>query len=345
MEPEVRNALLTEVQHSTARAKLTVQAISIVAVLIPIFLDDRIWVACGALAPLVVCAMAGLMALSQSRSMVMSRLAAPAFVLLETGFFCLEARALGPEGIVWCVPIVTTIALAAALFFSRFPDYLVAALGSWVVLFGVTGGSLLTVFVWYLLLTFAVVVSAIGMVMQRAFSGLVGRLMMARVQFEILANTDDLTALSNRRRFLEELHRALQEDGRVLVMVDIDHFKQINDRYGHPTGDIVIRAVAEHMMTLEGCIACGRLGGEEFAAVLTVPINLAAAACEPMRTALRAATLPVTISVGIVSATAGESVRQILGRADIQLYKAKAHGRDCIAVEGVIAPQPVTVPF
>jgi diguanylate cyclase (GGDEF)-like protein len=125
-------------------------------------------------------------------------------------------------------------------------------------------------------------------------------------------------------------------------MVDIDHFKRINDTYGHPVGDEVIRVVAERLRdALRDADVLGRYGGEEFA--LIVPQTGAAAAelaerlrhvvsGNPVPTA--AGPLPVTISVGLACLDgADEDLRQLLSRADGALYQAKQAGRDrvCIA--------------
>jgi len=166
-------------------------------------------------------------------------------------------------------------------------------------------------------------------------------------QVRRMATVDGLTGLYNRNHFFAEADRQLRGALRyrqpiAAVMVDIDHFKRINDTYGHPVGDEVIRVVAERLRdALRDADVLGRYGGEEFA--LIVPQTGAAAAelaerlrhvvsGNPVPTA--AGPLPVTISVGLACLDgADEDLRQLLSRADGALYQAKQAGRDrvCIA--------------
>jgi len=166
-------------------------------------------------------------------------------------------------------------------------------------------------------------------------------------QVRRMATVDGLTGLYNRNHFFAEADRQLRGALRhrqpiAAVMVDIDHFKRINDTYGHPVGDEVIRVVAERLRAgLRDGDVLGRYGGEEFA--LIVPQTGAAAAdlAERLRQVVSghpvptaAGPLPVTISVGLACLDgADEDLRQLLSRADGALYRAKQSGRDrvCIA--------------
>lgn len=166
----------------------------------------------------------------------------------------------------------------------------------------------------------------------------------ARGQLLQLSRTDRLTGLWTRgywdERCNEEWQRARRNGEEVsLVMFDIDHFKRINDTYGHPTGDEAIRLVArlfkEHSRETD---ICGRYGGEEFVAVL--PDTNAAGAqiyCERLRQAVAAQSIPApgeqavqfTISLGIAELDdATASAHQWLERADQALYRAKTGGRN-----------------
>jgi diguanylate cyclase (GGDEF)-like protein len=155
---------------------------------------------------------------------------------------------------------------------------------------------------------------------------------------------DALTGLWNRRWFMEQALRAFsvaQRDGRQvsLVMVDVDHFKKFNDRFGHDAGDLVLKTVGAALadMTCEGLMPC-RLGGEEF--VLLCPDTSSADAAvhaDRVRAALAGVRLmhagadlpPVTASCGIAaSPTHGARVEDVLAAADRALYQAKAAGRD-----------------
>ena len=160
------------------------------------------------------------------------------------------------------------------------------------------------------------------------------------------ANRDSLTGLFNRRHvtaFCEPLGEAVNA-GRepvTLCMIDVDHFKQVNDRYGHPVGDEVLRAVGELLgaRLREGdCLA--RIGGEEFMIVLrhcdasrgrrvaeSVRHNVAAS---EIRT--RAGEVPITVSVGVAQWGPGERLDDVIRRADHTLYGAKQSGRDRVEV-------------
>lgn len=159
-----------------------------------------------------------------------------------------------------------------------------------------------------------------------------------------LATHDALTGLFNRRelnRFLEEEAERATRFGRrfSLILFDLDHFKAINDRYGHQTGDGVLREVASR---ISGCVRevdrVARYGGEELAVVL-IELDRAAAVAVTNRilTALRSEpikteggeALTITASAGVATLPddAG-SVKQLIGRADRALYAAKRAGRD-----------------
>ncbi|GHB19339.1 GGDEF domain-containing protein [Salinicola rhizosphaerae] len=156
-----------------------------------------------------------------------------------------------------------------------------------------------------------------------------------------LATTDSLTGLYNRRALLRAAIQALREDRRAplsLLLLDIDHFKRINDAHGHPIGDDVLKTLARRMSSwLRAGTLIGRIGGEEFAIVL--PHTQAAEAlaiAERLRQAVASApvalsgqlTLSITLSIGITQRQDGDSLRTLVQRADHALYRAKAEGRN-----------------
>ncbi len=156
-----------------------------------------------------------------------------------------------------------------------------------------------------------------------------------------LANIDPLTEILNRRAFFERagLAVARAEAGESLsaVMVDIDHFKQVNDRHGHDVGDRVIRAVAQEAARIAP--DAGRLGGEEFAFLLE---GEAAARDGQLAEALRAkcselrfdgadGPFAISCSLGVAGWTPGTTIDQLLRRADLALYEAKRAGRNRVA--------------
>ncbi|NMG15908.1 sensor domain-containing diguanylate cyclase [Aromatoleum bremense] len=162
-----------------------------------------------------------------------------------------------------------------------------------------------------------------------------------------LATTDTLTALPNRRSFMAGLEAAAadarrhpERSGGVLLMMDIDHFKRINDTWGHPVGDVVLQHVAQVIRSsLRQADIAGRLGGEEFGAVLyAIDLKDGEALAERLRATLAdtpaptaAGNIDVRISIGVAPLT-GDDTSQILSYADKALYAAKAAGRNRVWV-------------
>ena len=156
------------------------------------------------------------------------------------------------------------------------------------------------------------------------------------------AQRDPLTELPNRRALEEHYHVPGEGDPALcLAMCDIDHFKQVNDRFGHAVGDRVLRAIGGALA--ESCAGhlVARYGGEEFAILFTgVPLAEAEALLDRARATvagkryrLRESDAPlgtITFSTGLTCAAAGETLGTVLGRADRLLYAAKAEGRNCI---------------
>ncbi len=167
-----------------------------------------------------------------------------------------------------------------------------------------------------------------------------------RRMLEELAIQDPLTGLHNRRYFMmsaSEHHRLAIRNGHpmCILMVDLDHFKRINDTFGHATGDQVIRLTSDVLRNeLRASDILARFGGEEFIACLPETEQTAAVvAAERIRSSLEGSTIPisagedavlqVTASIGIaVSAQGSESLNGLIERADQALYEAKHRGRN-----------------
>ena len=155
------------------------------------------------------------------------------------------------------------------------------------------------------------------------------------------ATTDHLSRVYNRGAFFEELTDARQNLGRdeslSLLLLDIDRFKAINDRYGHDVGDHAIRAVADAARTCGASV--GRVGGDEFCILLKGHnLNQAlvvAAALQQRLAEVRLETadglISVTCSLGVGELHSGDTVDDLMKRADLALYRAKDEGRNCIA--------------
>jgi diguanylate cyclase (GGDEF)-like protein len=162
----------------------------------------------------------------------------------------------------------------------------------------------------------------------------------------LLATTDSLTGLVNRRAFFERTDTARLLATRLrspisLMMIDIDHFKKLNDRFGHATGDEALCLFADTVrLALRDHDIMGRLGGEEFALVLPgTDLEGAKHAAERLRTAVAAVVLPtsgnqytMTVSIGVVVIDPHEHINSALARADHALYAAKSAGRDRVEV-------------
>lgn len=161
----------------------------------------------------------------------------------------------------------------------------------------------------------------------------------ANARLELLAVTDGLTGLWNHRRFREELELRYAEHRRLgqpfsVMMIDVDHFKEYNDTFGHPAGDIVLKDVAGMLRaTCRGHESVARYGGEEFAIVLTATTaEQAYLAAERYRKAIAEHDWPhrpITVSIGVATTTpelAGPN--ELLADADAALYRSKQNGRN-----------------
>jgi len=199
---------------------------------------------------------------------------------------------------------------------------------------------------WFMALTLATLLYAVG----TAF------LILALVQDRTIrlhrdaASTDPLTGLFNRRAFLDYAQKLIVRCARkhqpvTLLMFDLDHFKSVNDRFGHATGDEALKLFAR---TASACMraddAIGRLGGEEFAAVVPGGEVVASGIAERIRAAFEAAgvivdghQLNATVSIGAAWTSRNVALDKVLAAADAALYRAKESGRNRM----VLADMPI----
>ncbi len=194
---------------------------------------------------------------------------------------------------------------------------------------------------------FVALAGAAGLVAWRLNENVRERMRAAQDALESLARTDDLTGLPNRRWLHDELNREFARARRQsleirAVMVDLDHFKGFNDRFGHGEGDALLRELAnEWRSVLRVSDFLARVGGEEFV-VLLPDCSPADAAAVIER--LRAATpRGETCSAGIACWDGTETAEELIQRADQMLYRAKAGGRNCVfssESERSLAPVP-----
>lgn len=170
------------------------------------------------------------------------------------------------------------------------------------------------------------------------------KLAVANVHLESIASLDSLTGAWNRRSFERsadlEINRARRYQYSLsLMMIDIDHFKKVNDRFGHPVGDtVLIRLVELLQHACRETDFLARLGGEEF--VMVVPhagAPEAVALAERIRQRVSSHDFPqvgsVTVSIGVAEYNPGESLECVVGRADKALYAAKASGRNRVRLD------------
>jgi diguanylate cyclase (GGDEF)-like protein len=187
--------------------------------------------------------------------------------------------------------------------------------------------------------------------MARKLAGREEELQIANQHLGELASLDGLTGLANRRGFDRELEREWQRAAErsqplALMMIDIDHFKLFNDRYGHVRGDACLRAVGEtlSLVTLEEAVLVARYGGEEFALLLPgLDIARTTALAEEARRAIEdllivhdeASSGFVTISIGVESQVPepGQSAADLVEAADRALYAAKRRGRNTVVAQ------------
>lgn len=157
------------------------------------------------------------------------------------------------------------------------------------------------------------------------------------------ANTDALTGIGNRRATEAALEEATQESALTnlpmsVILLDLDRFKMINDEYGHSTGDSVLSEVADVIFrNSRGSDAVGRWGGEEFVVVMpNASLEDAVEVAERIRHAvatMRKPTVRTTLSAGVSVARPGEPFKDVMMRADLALYRAKATGRNKVCTE------------
>ena len=167
------------------------------------------------------------------------------------------------------------------------------------------------------------------------------------------ASTDHLTGLANRRRFERQLEREVARTARhgrpfSLITIDIDHFKLINDTYGHEAGDEAIKSLARVLQQgTRGIDLAARIGGEEFGVILTeTSLPGAVEVAERLRMTLKSVEI---LPVGQIAASFGvaecpsqaETARELLARADAALYEAKRDGRDRVARASEVNPNSI----
>ncbi|ADZ91011.1 GGDEF domain-containing protein [Marinomonas mediterranea] len=190
------------------------------------------------------------------------------------------------------------------------------------------------------ILSFVVAIGVVAIVTNHV----VGRLRTLNKSLQDLAEKDELTGLSNRRKVLADAVNVFADsiinyEPCAMAIADLDHFKRINDTYGHDAGDTVLKAVASEMLRqLPSEVKVGRYGGEEFIFVMpSTNLNDATSEMEHLREVIESLeistpngiVIPVTISIGVASLDSDTSrYEEIITQADKALYQAKDNGRN-----------------
>ncbi len=167
------------------------------------------------------------------------------------------------------------------------------------------------------------------------------------------ASVDPLTGMFNRRGFAEATERLIEREAKAgrpatVLAFDIDHFKSINDRFGHAAGDEILKKFAAVVVnTLRITDLSGRVGGEEFAALLPCSVQEAVVAADRVRYAFETAGIAVdgaqvvtTVSIGVAGGQAGTDLDVLLAAADGALYAAKRNGRNRVEAAAEVEPPP-----
>ena len=226
----------------------------------------------------------------------------------------------------------------------RWPAFLVPVLHGFVLMLPIVLGDLLMPTdekfgssIWVMVFSIELVLYAVGTVFV-IFMLVSERTVSAH---KTAASVDPLTGMFNRRGFAEACGRVIEREAKAgrplcVMIFDIDHFKGINDRFGHPAGDEILKLFATVVVNnLRLSDLSGRIGGEEFAALLPCPLDEGVVAAERVREAFEASGIvceegkvDTTVSIGVAGGPAGTELEVLLAAADTALYQAKRGGRN-----------------
>jgi diguanylate cyclase (GGDEF)-like protein len=226
----------------------------------------------------------------------------------------------------------------------RWPAFLVPVLHGFVLMLPIVLGDLLQPAdekfgssIWVMVFSIELVLYAVGTVFV-IFMLVSERTVTAH---KTAAAVDPLTGMFNRRGFAEACARVIEREAKAgrplcVMIFDIDHFKGINDRFGHPAGDEILKLFATVVVNnLRLSDLSGRIGGEEFAALLPCPLDEGVVAAERVREAFEASGIvceegkvDTTVSIGVAGGPAGTELEVLLAAADTALYQAKRGGRN-----------------
>jgi diguanylate cyclase (GGDEF)-like protein len=234
-------------------------------------------------------------------------------------------------------PLYALLFITLGFMAATYPPYGVALMGSLMTTsyLLVVSAPAVTAEVLFVAVVMAIYTALCVMVSANSWAAYDRQMLLIRTQ-KLLAATDELTGSPNRRAFLDRLARAIGEvtpgRGAAVCLVDLDGFKEVNDREGHLAGDDVLKVVAGALAAaVRETDTVARLGGDEFAVLArTGPDLPGALLAERLRTAVASvgAARGVTASVGVTTLVAGDDVEAVLHRADEAMYRAKTSGGD-----------------
>ncbi|WP_295465069.1 GGDEF domain-containing protein [uncultured Pseudomonas sp.] len=281
------------------------------------------------------------LAMSTARRFLSWRLFALIFVVFEALAFRFQIAGMGEAGHAWMIPIAIIITLGSTILFAHVLDYGVAAGAVWLVLFQ---GQLDSVGPQTLPLLVAMIVAGmvLGLLLSATFVRIVDSTLQLKESYRLQAETDALTGIANRRALMLDLERVCAEPSPdwYFVMLDIDDFKRINDRFGHDVGDLVLRETAATLARHFPDGYFGRLGGEEFGVLLTseddreLTLRLQGL-LDDIRGNTQAGSC-FSFSAGVTRLASGSLPSELLKQADGELYQAKRAGKDRVHYRGAM---------
>lgn len=281
------------------------------------------------------------LAMATARRFAVWRLFALVFVLFEALAFRFQILGMGAAGHDWMIPLAIVITLGSTILFSHVLDYGLAAGAVWLILFH---GQLENIgaAAMPLLVVMLICGMALGLLLNATFVRIVASTLELKESYRLQAETDALTGISNRRALMLDLEQACRDASPSLhcVMLDIDDFKRINDRFGHDVGDLVLREAANTLARHFPDGRFGRLGGEEFGILLKTDdepqlVQRLQALLNDIRGNTQAGTC-FSFSAGVARFLPGYQPADLLKQADGELYQAKRAGKDRVYYHGAM---------
>ncbi|MDH4766053.1 GGDEF domain-containing protein [Pseudomonas sp. CBMAI 2609] len=279
------------------------------------------------------------LAMTTARRFAVWRLFALVFVLFEALAFRFQILGMGEAGHAWMIPMAIVIILGSTILFSHVLDYGIAAAAVWLLLFY---GELDTITAAALPL-FVVMLGAslaLGLLLNATFVRIVASTLELKESYRLQAETDALTGISNRRALMLDMEQVCREGSPswYFVMLDIDDFKRINDRFGHDVGDQVLKEMAVTLGRHFPGGRFGRLGGEEFGVLLQAEDERQLAQrLQALLDDIRSSTCTgscFSFSAGVARLAPGYQPSELLKQADGELYQAKRAGKDRVHYRG-----------